>query len=132
MEVTITIDDAAVRNQLNAAPDLVRRALVAGLNDASALLLEDQKTYPPQHSGATYRRTNTLKRSWTREIKPEQLTARVGSNANVAPYNRYVQDEAMQARVHRGRWNNTIQATSRNRQQQVNDMFAARLRQFVG
>jgi len=132
MEVTITLDDSAVQSQLNAAPNQIRRALVAGLNDASALLLEDLKTYPQQRSGTTYRRTNTLKRSWTREIKPEQLAARVGSNANVAPYNRYVQDEAMQARVHHGRWNNTVQATSRNRQQQINDMFAARLRQFIG
>jgi hypothetical protein len=132
MELTITINDASVRAMLNGTPAQINRALVAGLNDASALLLGDLKEYPEQHSNSTYRRTRDLAKSWTRDLGTAKLQARVGSNPNVAPYNVWVQNEPTQARVHRGRWGNTIQAVTRNRQQQINDMFASRLRQFVG
>ena len=51
-------------------------------------------TYPPQtlvKSG--YVRTNTLKRSWSSKTAStgQTITITIGSNANIAPYNRVVQ-----------------------------------------
>ncbi len=51
-------------------------------------------TYPPQtlvKSG--YVRTNTLKRSWSSKTEStgRAITITIGSNANIAPYNRVVQ-----------------------------------------
>ena len=50
--------------------------------------------YPPQRLRKTnYRRTGTLKRSWSKRVQAAgtELTGTVGSNANVAPYNVVVQ-----------------------------------------
>ena len=132
-DVRITINTEEVIRQLDATPQQVRIAMRQAVDDATALILRDQKTYPPAPPNSTYRRTRTLGRSWTREITEngDTIRGRVGSNANVAPYNRYVQDEAMQARIHAGRWNNTIQGTVRNRQATVQRMFEDRLRAAV-
>ena len=51
-------------------------------------------TYPPQTLTATgYRRTGTLKRSWSHTVvtTPDAIAGIVGSNPNIAPYNRPVQ-----------------------------------------
>lgn len=50
--------------------------------------------YPPQRLKKTnYRRTGTLKRSWSHRVGQEgqDVAAEVGSSSNIAPYNRYVQ-----------------------------------------
>ncbi len=51
-------------------------------------------TYPPQRLLATgYRRTGTLRRSWSSKVDVTfgGITGTVGSNANIAPYNVFVQ-----------------------------------------
>lgn len=51
-------------------------------------------TYPSQTLTATgYRRTGTLKRSWSNRVRSRgnRIEGEVGSNQNVAPYNRFVQ-----------------------------------------
>ena len=53
-------------------------------------------TYPPQVLVKTgYVRTNTLKRSWSSKTRSTRLeiTVEIGSNANIAPYNRVVQGD---------------------------------------
>lgn len=51
-------------------------------------------TYPPQRLTASgYRRTGTLRRSWSSKVDVTfgGITGIVGSNANIAPYNVFVQ-----------------------------------------
>lgn len=134
METSIQIDDREVLAMLRAAPLRINRANRAAMNDATALLLRDLKTYPPTRPGQTYVRTRTLGRSWTRKIAGSGVSIRgvVGSSPYIAPYNRWVQDEARQAWMHRGRWVNTVQGVRRHRTKTVQNMFRARLRQFMG
>jgi hypothetical protein len=55
-----------------------------------------------------YRRTGTLKRSWSSKVRtrPGSIEGTVGSNSNIAPYNRFVQGRRReQARIfRRTRW----------------------------
>jgi hypothetical protein len=128
--VALEIDDSDVRRMLASSPAKLDRAMRGAMNDATALLLRDLQTYPPERSGQTYRRTRTLGRAWSREITGQGLdmTGIVGSNGNMAPYNREVQDYANQAKIHRGRWP-TIQGVTANRERTIQGMFDARFRQ---
>lgn len=158
-DVSITINTAEVERRLNATPAQIRIANRQAMEDTMTLLLRDQRTYPvkpppiqgPQlrpvrfttregvsvsfiaRAPKQYRRTNTLQKSWSRKIveSGDSIRGRVGSNPNVAPYNRYVQDEAMQARIHAGRWTNTVQGTVRTRQATIQGFFEERLRRAV-
>ena len=50
--------------------------------------------YPSQRlTKSGYRRTGTLKRSWSSSVKvsSRQIVGTVGSNSNIAPYNKFVQ-----------------------------------------
>ena len=129
--VTITIDSKATRNMLERAPDRINRALRAGMDDATLLLLREQKTYPPQRPGSSYVRKNILKGSWSRTVETigNTVVGEVGSNHDMAPYNREVQDAVHQARIHRGRWTNTVQETSRRNERTIQRYFDRRLRE---
>ncbi len=65
--------------------------------------------YPPQRLRASgYKRTGTLKRSWSFKVNNEgrRIVGIVGSNSNIAPYNRFVQGKR-QRRLFRGAgWKN--------------------------
>ncbi len=65
--------------------------------------------YPPQRLTASgYVRTGTLKRSWSFRVRNElrRITGTVGSNSNIAPYNKFVQGKR-QRRLFRGAgWTN--------------------------
>ena len=106
MEVEITFEDHQVRALLDQMPSRIDYALRGAVTDATVYLLNQMRTYPPQRPGSAYRRTNTLKGSWSRRIEGTgaDITGIVESNGNAAPYNRRVQDREMQARVHQGRW----------------------------
>ena len=129
--VTIDIDSREARLLLTRAPQRIDRALRAAMEDSTVLLLREQQTYPPQRAGSTYKRTNTLRRSWSRRIRQEgsELVGEVGSSGNTAPYNRYVQDQTQQASIHRGRWTNTAQETARRNTTTVQRYFDRRLRE---
>jgi hypothetical protein len=130
MNVSITIDDSEVRSMLNRMPERIEWAMRAAMNDATSLLLRDMKTYPTPPAASTYTQTGTLGGSWTKEITGSgiNITGRVGSNRNEAPYNRYVQDATLQARVHQGRWQ-TVQSVTKERENTVRGFFETRLRQ---
>src|SRR3990167_9408652 len=102
-EVSITIDDHEVRALLKRTPGNIKKAMRAAMNDSTALLLRDMKTYPPPPPNSKYKRRKSggLGGSWSRTFDDER--GEVGSNENQAPYNRLVQDANFQARVHRGR-----------------------------
>jgi len=129
--VTITIDSKATRNMLERALDRINRALRAGMDDATILLLREQQTYPPQRTGSSYVRTDVLKGSWSRTVETQGNTVvgEVGSNHDMAPHNREVQDADHQARIHRGRWTNTVQETARRNERTVQRYFDRRLRE---
>lgn len=82
-----------------------------------------------------YVRTGTLGRSWTSpdsrrvEVGQDAVTGRTSSSGNIAPYNRYVQDAELQARVHQGRWD-TIQAVMGRTTPTVQRFYANRLEQI--
>lgn len=132
--VALQINDSEVRRMLAETPKALERAMRGAMNDATALLLRDLQTYPSQRTGSTYKRTGTLRRSWSREIQGDGFALRgiVGSNENMAPYNRVVQDADMQAEIHRGRWTNTAQNVVERNQGAIQDMFEARFRAELG
>lgn len=131
MEVTIEIDDVSVRQMLTRAPAQINRATRRAMTDATVWLLRQMRTYPPARRASAYKRTGTLRRSWSRRIEGSGVgtVGIVGSNGYMAPYNRRVQDAELQARVHQGRWTNTIQNVRERSRGQINDMFQARLRE---
>ncbi len=128
--VALQINDSEVRRMLAQTPAALQRAMRGAMNDATALLLRDLQTYPPQRTGSSYVRTGTLRRSWSRDIQGDGLALRgiVGSNSNMAPYNRAVQDADQQAPIHRGRWTNTVQNVVSRNESAIQDMFEARFR----
>lgn len=134
-QITITIDDSEVRDMLLRTPQALRRATANAMQDSTIYLLRQMKTYPSARAQSSYRRTGTLRRSWSRRItsiSPTRISGIVGSNRNMAAYNRYVQDSEMQARIHRGLWTNTVQGVRDRSQSQVSDYFRLRLKQELG
>lgn len=130
--ISITLDMTEARRVINNLPSALERALRGAMNDASALLLREIKIYPLERPGQTYVRTHILEKSWSRTVITGQgidLRQTIGSNANMAPYNRRVQDRDNQAAAFRSRWReHTAQAVSERNNQHVQDMFQARVR----
>jgi len=62
--------------------------------------------YPPQSASSRYRRTGTLKRSWTSNMKSggSKIEGTIGSSGNIAPYNEDVQGEDQEAIFKRIGW----------------------------
>lgn len=129
--VTIQIDSREVRNLLTQAPGRINRALRSAMDDSTKLLLRELKTYPPQRRGSTYKRTQTLKNSWHRITTTEgnTLVGEVVSSGVAESYNYLVQDQTRQARIHRGRWTNTVQETARRNERTIQRYFDRRLRE---
>lgn len=82
-----------------------------------------------------YVRTGTLGRSWTGpdsrrvETAGDVVWGRTSSSGNIAPYNRYVQDSELQARVHQGRWE-TMQAVMERTNRTVQRFYDNRMAQI--
>jgi hypothetical protein len=99
---------------------LLREPIIESL----AFLVDDLATYPSPPPGSTYRRTGTLGRFWTSAV-PEILetsqgiSGRYGNNLEYAPY---VQDEELQAGIHRSRWLTDDGAIKKN-EQKIIDKF---------
>lgn len=75
----------------------VMRELTGALRDMQAEGVRLMATYPPQRADSRYRRTGTLKRSWSMPPVRRQgsaLAAEIFSNGGIAPYNRKVQGVA--------------------------------------
>ena len=66
-------------------------------------LQRDMAQYPSPPAGSTYRRTGTLGRRWTTDVNVTAHGIR-GAVGNNTPYAPWVQAEAFQAWMHRGRW----------------------------
>jgi len=129
-EITITIDARAVQQLLDRAPQALENAIVGAMNDGATLFRATMQRYPAPPPNSSYRRTGTLGRSWS--VKPISRTASgwsvvIGSNGNMAPYNRAVQKRSEQARIHRGRWVTAETATEQSASQ-IQRFVDARIR----
>lgn len=139
MEIHVTIDNVAVLRLMRTFPARAQRALEAGMTDATLYLQRQLMDYPTQRAGSTYKRTNTLKRSW---LQPDSRRVRrvaggieggVYSSKFAQAYNRLVQDADEQAAVHRVTWRgHTVQAIAAAKERDVNRMFSIRLREEFG
>ncbi len=129
----ISLDSSEVTEMLSRAPRQIAQASRAAVSDILAILARDLKTYPPQRP-TRYRRSHTLERSWQKNVEARgaNVIGRVRSSGQIAPYNRWVQDELRQAWMHRGHWTNTVQAVGRARRTTAQEIWRRRLRQFVG
>ncbi len=92
--------------------------------------------YPAQTLRKTgYRRTGTLKRSWSFKVSASRtkITGVVGSNDNIAPYNKFVQGKrGQQSRLFAGTtWRNiddlrkNMENDFRKRVEDINERFVA-------
>lgn len=135
MQVEIVVNDAQVRALLARASGNIERALIAGVEDAQSFVWRQVTTYPPPPEGSKYRRTNTLRGSWTIEQPTSSggtIQGRVVSSGDKMmtrsglPYSQYVQDRQYQARVHQGRWA-TVQTIAERSAEPINAMFRARV-----
>src|SRR5678816_4547319 len=104
--ISVKFKSTDVKRLLKKSPDSLGRALEGAVNDIAALALRELTEYPSEPPNSSYTRTLTLMRSWAIERSGVLLQARaiVGSNENIAPYNRFVQAAGEQARIHAGRW----------------------------
>lgn len=113
-------------------------ALAMDLTNAMRDVTSDGQTlaarYPPQtlrKSG--YRRTGTLKRSWSSRVRTRtgSIEGTVGSNSNMAPYNRFVQGrKGQQARIfRRTRWT-TVDDLEKVMQDDLNERVEEILRKL--
>jgi len=83
-------------------------------------LQRDMAQYPPQRSGATYRRTGTLGRRWTTKVARSSrgLVGKVGNNTSYGPF---VQSSRFQAWMHKGRWQTDEDVIEKNRRPILRD-----------
>jgi len=139
MEIRITIDDKAVLRMMAAFPARAQRALYAGMTDATTYMQRLLMDYPTQRKGSTYKRTNTLKRSWlqsdSRRVRRVAggVEGGVYSSKFAQSYNRLVQDADQQAAVHRVTWRgHTVQAIATAKERDIHHMLALRLTQEFG
>lgn len=75
-------------------------ALTAAIRDTQAEGVRLMATYPPQRPGSRYKRTGTLKRSWSMgPVRHEgsALSGEILSNGGIAPYNDDVQGHVQDA-----------------------------------
>jgi hypothetical protein len=128
-DISVSIDDRAVDAMLTRAPNQVNQAMRGASNDAGTYILAIQRRYPVQRPGSSYRRTMTLNKSWSMRISGSnsEVRVRIGSNGAMAPYNRFVQSRAHQARIHRGRWENTVEGTAERERGRVVRFYVDRL-----
>lgn len=87
----------------------ITTALVKAMSDTVKNGQKTMQSYPPQTLMLTgYVRTGTLRRSWSSEVKPggNRIVGIVGSNSNIAPYNRLVQGQQQMTAFDIANWPN--------------------------
>lgn len=128
--ISISIDADATMRYFDRMPHRLDQAERGMLEDSTTHFLGEMSRYPAPRPQQSYVRTRTLGRSWSRRpiVKISYgWRAVVGSNGNMAPYNRYVQDRDRQARIHRGRWR-TAQTVAEQSTSQIQRFADARIR----
>lgn len=120
--VGVRVDGAAFAQDVTR---LVRRTTIEGRRLMSR--------YPPQRLRKSgYRRTGTLKRSWSHRVSAggSRVEGIVGSNSNIAPYNRFVQGQEQLPLFRRAGWKGVdelaefLEDKAENGLQEIVDRFA--------
>lgn len=110
--------------KLDTMQDL-RDILRPPMHRSIATLKDEVTEYPARPPGSRYNRTLTLGRGWTERVSDTSSGVQ-GRLGNKVEYAHWVQGARTQARVHRGRWNNTDEAVlARNEQAIVADFEQA-------
>lgn len=131
MEIRVELEMGEAMRRLSTMPRRLSDALMEGAEDATTLALREMRIYPrqrPSSARVPYRRTNTLERSWFRQVRRTSngVVGEVLSNGQIAPYNIWVQHAGYQAAVHVGVWHTDAQVAERI-QPQVVEMFERRI-----
>lgn len=94
------------------APKLIEAELEDAGDSILAQGIQILTREPPPPSGSTYRRTGRLVRGWKETDRRFVVRGNARSVVlrNPTPYTRWVQSQADQARVHKGRWPTVEQA----------------------
>ena len=111
----------------------VLKDIAGAVRDASANGTRFIQKYPAQRLLKTgYRRTGTLKRSWSFKVVngATQITGTVGSNSNMAPYNRPVQGSP-QVRLFKGAGWRNIDVLQRKMENEFNKDLETILKRAV-
>lgn len=120
--------------ELNRKLDRIRRdirpEMRAATEKALAYVHSRVPPYPSPPPDSTYRRTGTLGRSITTQVRElgTQMVGVIGTNVVYAPY---VIDEKRQAAMHSGRWW-TLQAVVRKARAGVRAIYRAAIRDLLG
>lgn len=111
--------------------------LVADLtNDVRTVAANGQRwiaTYPPQTlTQSGYVRTGSLKRSWSHTVatRPGAIVGIVGSNPNIAPYNRPVQGSPQAKIMQTAGWRG-VDGLSQQMQNDLDRRVRASVRKFA-
>lgn len=105
IEMTIELESNDVRNMLKRLPLVFFKHQRRSMDKSVKLVQRRQQAYPPAPPSSSYRRTGTLGRRWSTQVRPIIGSVR-GEGYNPTPYYPYVQGED-QAQVHAGRWTAT-------------------------
>lgn len=133
MSAQVTVDVRVAVAMLRKKPEELNRAMESAMRDSTLYLQRQMATYPAQRPNSTYVRRNMLKASWMQadslriQRRGGTIEGRIASNSNIAPYNRYVQDDEFQARIHERLWTNTVQKVARRSRNQVRQFFQDRI-----
>lgn len=123
------LDDSQVRAVLAALAS--PHFLEPVFDRAGARLVARLHIYPPPPPNSTYRRTGTYGRRWT--FEPRRTLFSVGVEVgNNTIYGPYVGDPELQADVHRGRWQTTLDALEAEAPAIIDDVEKAIEQQIDG
>jgi hypothetical protein len=126
--ITIDIDTEGI------PIEFLETALLRATQNSLDVLLGEVTQYPPPPPRSRYKRggpgSQNLGQQWFTEIEEtsEGLLGLLGNNVSYGPY---VQSEARQARVHRGRWD-TVEGIAREQLDLIERIFVVELENALG
>lgn len=99
-----------------------------GVRDQAAEGVRFMSTYPPIRD-SSYRRTGTLRRSWSFSMRTGggRIEGEIGSNSNIAPYNREVQGKEQTDLFWGKGWHNVTQLET-----MIDKDFPKRVQSLIG
>ncbi len=111
------------------SPEKLFVGLSNGVRDMAVESVRFMSTYPPKRGASRYRRTGTLRNSWSFSIKSggKRIEGSVNSNSGIAPYNEEVQGENQDALFSMIGWKNV-----NDLQKKVDREFQGRLGRIIG
>lgn len=115
LEIDLSDDWRRLRAGCANAEQVMQEAMEKTTKGALFLLVGEMKKYPPVKP--TYRRTNTLRRTWTAATPTWKAISNgyMGQIGNKTPYAPRVQSAELQAWMHKGYWKTDEEIMTENR-----------------